>query len=357
MRRFLLPRPFPALLCLLSVLALPQFLLSEDSLSIDRFDVSSLDEVEPPRRTLWTLEYNFKGPLSKTSLFSGMRLSTVGDDSNIEDFLFLFHGDTPSYYDTTTKAGRSSFPIEAELLRLHKALKKQGVGLLVVQPLCAKSDWHSVYRSSSSDFRATGLAVEIQSLYRTLCERFQKETGLHIHSFSGAGRVDRALHFALSSKDETFALLRSGIVRSWTVSDGMVNNAYSREEKEKLTSIMAVSWANFLLDHPSIPVTLIYDRSGEYPYMQGITLDVIRFFRDLQEHGDIRAEPSVQIVESSGVFRTAIDDRSRVIKELKQWEGKREVVLLTSAKTHLTTFLGEIANSYLKNREYLKKQQ
>lgn len=357
MHRYLTLPLLPISHCLFLLLANPQPLPGEESLSIDRFDVSSIDEVEPSRRTLWTLEYNFTGPLLKSSLFSGMRLSTVGEGSKIDDFLFLFHGDTPSYYDSTTKAGRSSFPIEAELLRLHKSLKKQGVGLLVVQPFCSKSDWHSLYGSSSSDYRATGLVIEIQGFYRTLCDRLRRECGLHIHSFSGAGRVDRALHAALSSKDETFALLRSGILRSWTASDSMVNNSYSREDKEKHTSIMAVSWAEFLLDHPSVPVTLIYDRSGEYPYMQGITLDVMRFYQDLEEHGEIRVEPNVRIIENSGVSRTVIANQSSVLGKLKAWEGKRKVVYLNSAESHLTTFLGQIANSYLKNREFLMEQQ
>ncbi len=321
---------------------------------LERTEAKFIEAIAPPLQSPKTREIRFVGPLAESSLFSSVRFSLLGNPSGVNDFLFLFHGDTPSYYDTTTKAGKSATPIEADLWRLHQELSKVGEGLVVVQAKSSKQDWHSLYRTSQSDFRANGLAIEIQVLYLALCKYFPGERRCHFHSFSGAGRVDRALHKALLEGEETFPELRSGALQSWTVSDGMVNNAFSKEDKLEKKSVMAVSWANFMQRYPAISVTLVYDRSGEYPYMQGINLDVIRFSRDLAETGRIGVEPSVKIIGQAGALRTVNVDGSKVLKQLQAFEKKRDVVRLKSANNHLNTFLGEIADSYLEHRKGLR---
>lgn len=354
-KRSLLP-PGNLMLSLLAIVMLGGGRASPaaEVLSLEVFEVAKGERVLPPRESLSTFEYRFSGDLARNSLFSGMRITLVGMPTSVNDFLFLFHGDTPSYYDRRSNVG-NSIPIEAELLELHENLKSYGEGLLVVQPRCSGQDWHSLYRSAAVDEKANRIVEEIQALYSGMCLHFPGECRLHLHSFSGAGRVDRALHDGLTNRLELFPTIGSEALKSWTVSDGMVNNAYSREDKLRDRSIMAVSWARFLHRYPSVQTTLIYDRSGEYPYMQGINLDVIRFLDDLDQHGQITVTPSVKIVEKGGNLRTVSVDASDILKELKANERKSSVVRLKSADSHLSTFLGEIANSYLEHRTKLRE--
>lgn len=311
--------------------------------------------VSAPARSPGTIEYRFIGDLARASMFSGMRLSLVGDSRRVDDFLFLFHGDKPSYYDPPMESVRSAVSVSGEMWKLHQALSKQGEGLLIVQPKCSEVDWHSLFKNSNSDFRAMNLVLEIQAIYVALSQRVPGEGRLHLHSFSGAGRVDRAIHRAILENDASLKNLREAPLASWTASDAMVNNSFSAEEKLENKSVMAVSWALFLKERPSLPVTIVYDKTAEYPYMQGINLDVIRFHQDLRDHGQIRVGPSVEIIQQGGVYSTSIVDPVAVAEQLRSLEKSDGVLRVKSADGHLESFLEKIAECYIEHRSMRAK--
>ncbi|MEM7699602.1 MAG: hypothetical protein AAF236_14490 [Verrucomicrobiota bacterium] len=315
---------------------------SPPSLSFKVVEINDGYNVAPPDETRSTIEYRFGGTLGENSFFAGIRLSAVGNRESVSDILFLLHGDKPSYYDAKARNGKQP-SIEGELIDLDRHLSEAGAGLLVVQPLCAKQDWHSLYRSSSEDISAQRLARELADQIRGISRKLGTVERIHLHSFSGAGRVDRAMHEAILSNESQFDDLRARLA-SWTVSDAMVNNAYSLTDKQNDGSVMAVSWARFLDQTPRLRAHFIYDLSGQYHYMQGINLDVFRFLDDLEEHGEIVSEPSVTLRNG----RTVLKNPKSVAAQLAKLESRQGRITISSAPTHMATFLGNIADSFIR---------
>lgn len=310
--------------------------------------ITEASDVVPPNESGTTLDYQFGEAIRAVSFFSGVRLSVVGNRAAISDVLILLHGDKPSFYDAAARNGKKP-SIEDELTQLDGGFAETNAGLLVVQPLCSAHDWHSLYRSSRDDERARFLALEIAELCTGLTEKLGGVKRLHLHSFSGAGRVDRAIHEAMLSEEEAFGLLRKRL-DTWTVSDAMVNNAYSLSDKQQYGSVMAVSWARFLHRFRSIRTHFIYDRSGQYHYMQGITLDVFRFLEDLRDGGEIVSPPSVRLARSGG-GPTVLKNPANVAAELQKLEQREGLITVSSEKDHMATFLGCIAKSYFQNSQ------
>lgn len=333
---------------------IPVPLSGEDADS--KIEIDAIKRIQIPRQAEASTTFRFREDTDAAQWLAELRLTQLGDPKQTRDVLFLFHGDTPNYY--VQYGGGNAASITADFSKLHQVLSSIHEGLLVIQPLSAERDWHSLYREAPRDSRATTIITLLHEVYDQC--RLQlpgKKGALHLHSFSGAGRIDRAWHeyFSVEGRrgQRGRALLKDEL-KSWTASDAMVNNSFSNADKEKFGSVLAASWAGFLHRNPDLPVTFIYDREGEYSYMQGVNLDVLRYTEDLRTKGKIVSEPSVGFVKSGDYLRSINKDQTAVLAELAKREGRSGVITLDKADGHIHTFLGKIADAYLNHNIHRK---
>ena len=317
-------------------------------------DIESFDSLISPSKSPSSYIFRLSPSLREKTLFSEVKLTALGNTGNVTDFLLLLHGDIPRYYQKPFGRKRDTPSIDTDFFKLHHAMTSCGRGMVVAQPLCSSKDWHALFKDDKSDPRAEQLATHLVAVFWA-CSRVlgNEKLRLHLHSFSGAGRVDRALHqhFTAAPGDGKVQFLVNENLKSWAASDAMVNNAFSSEDKLELQSVMARSWAEFLFRFPHIYTTFIYDRSATYPYMQGIHLDVFRFHADLQSSGKISSDASVKIIRSANGVFTANKDSSLIREDLGKLERKTQNPSLQSGEDHLSTFLGRISAVFLNRIE------
>lgn len=292
-----------------------------------------------------------------SSYFSEMKISNLGDPANIQHILLLTHGDTPRYYDVPFEYGGSPTPsINDDFKTIHEQMTDRGEGVLVLQPMASERDWHDFYKDDSNDPKAKEAAAElmqqIEQILAQLPPDQREQAQVHFHSFSGAGRLDRAFHAIADSSTEKSAEFFKRL-SSYTASDAMVNNSFSDHEKLS-TAPLASSWARFARSRPTTKVNFISDSSAEYAYMQGLHLETIERSR---QTNPVSAPVYTYVKPNEeGELRTHLKEPFEgegIQKRLKRTAQKIQLsgnVSISFKEGHVNTYLGgQIAEQFLKN--------
>jgi len=218
-----------------------------------------------------------------------VKIWTLGDQKNIRHVWIALHGDSPNFYEDQTKADRKA---------LHSALMAKREGALLIHPraiaaskfgLSRYMGWadlwgYTTVEQGRNESDRSQYALMIVRIFRQM----ESLTGvnnlkLQTFSFSGSGRVDRAIHYFFKKyyygHDTTGLNIREFVDNHFygmNAGDSMVNNSF--KDGKSTPKPLEKSWVGFLNDFPQVKVDLIYDGSRKYAYMATMHEEIVKEF-------------------------------------------------------------------------------
>jgi len=192
------------------------------------------------------------------------------DCGEAPDHLWLvFHGDIAKYYRTETADDRRA---------LDERLRARRECALLVYPIAVAKDWGGARSMAQS--LALGRAT--LALYESLAGAHgNPRWAVQTFSFSGAGRVDLALHRFLMRRPTMDARDQDLAARARRFAKRLVamhaGDAMVSKSMEGPLDIPD-SWVRFLEAHPGVRASFVYDESAEYPYMFGLAVGIGKAF-------------------------------------------------------------------------------
>jgi hypothetical protein len=216
-----------------------------------------------------------------------VKVWSLGNTKNIKHIWIAMHGDNPNFYDAQTKNDRT---------KLHQALMKKKQGAILIHPkaiaaskfgLTKYMGWADLWgRTTVEQARGDKDRSKYGLMIVKIFRQMEKLTGVHdlklqTFSFSGSGRIDRAIHYYMTKYyygyDPTNLDIRDFVEQHFygmNAGDSMVNNSF--KDGKNTPKPLVSSWAKFLKDFPKIKVDLIYDGSRKYAYMATMHEDIVR---------------------------------------------------------------------------------
>lgn len=214
-------------------------------------------------------------PAEAAPWFAAAHTWRLGDWSSdcgkAPDHLWLaFHGDIAKYYRTETAADRRA---------LDERLRARRECALLVYPIAVAKDWGGARSMPQS----LSLGRATFALYESLAGAYGNPAwAVQTFTFSGAGRVDLALHRFLLGRptadgpDQDVAGLARRFVRERLAAMHAGDAMVSKSMEGPLD--IPDSWVRFLEAHPHVRASFVYDESAEYPYMFGLAVGIGKAF-------------------------------------------------------------------------------
>jgi hypothetical protein len=210
---------------------------------------------------------------------SSVKVVALGRMKKLSHVWIAMHGDAPNFYDRYL---RRSINI------LNEKLKKKNSGAILVLPKSKRRDWHYILGHGSTPAQRERQIKKYGSMniriFRQI-EKLSRKKKLKVQtlSFSGSGRMDRALHLFLDRNyfgEDTSGLDVKDFVdnhfEAMSAADAMVNNSFF--DSHKKPKPLVNSWTEFMFSFPNVKVTFIYDRSKEFAYMKAMHQQIIYYY-------------------------------------------------------------------------------
>ena len=216
------------------------------------------------------------------TLFESSKVWSLGVKNNTSDVFFVLHGDTPSFYEKE---------LQDDFSKIHSALLKKQKGAIVIQLKSLPSKrlgvpggqgWSDLYGKSQGgqrNYRKRFLYPEsILAIFKQIKTKlYHRQLKMHLVTFSGSGRVDRAFHeyLKINTHKNSIKNFIENEFSSTTSIDAFVHWSFIDASKRPLVK----SWNDFMKSYPHINVTMVYDTKRTYSYMADMINEILNEYR------------------------------------------------------------------------------